>query len=209
MSPLNHLSSDRHLGEAALAALWTDGCLSLERPAHPHLEHCAQCRARLAELSQMMDAVRADGLAEADEAFSTERLAAQHGAIMHRIEASEHPARVISFPASSRPVSPGVTHVRRWITAAAAAGLLVGLAAGQFMDLRRTLGGSLVPTEVGRVTADAKRTAGPIQPASVIPPDPDAAFMEEVDDSVRRYSLRELRAIDEFTPRAPFTEDRR
>ena len=51
------------------------------------------------------------------------------------------------------------------------------------------------------------RPAG-IQTASVTTPDPDAAFMAEVDASVSRRSLGELRTIDEFTPRAPLPEGR-
>ena len=35
------------------------------------------------------------------------------------------------------------------------------------------------------------------------------AFMAEVDASVSRNSLAELRALDEITPRAPLFEDRR
>lgn len=208
MSILNRLSIARHLDDAALAAIWTDASVEDREPSDAHLRECAQCRARMAAFNAWMDELRLDGVAEADEAFSAERLAVQHAHILRRIEAAERPARVITFPTFSRPMSQSSSHMRRWITAAAAAGLIIGVALGQVMDLRQTLTRRSAPAELGSIAPPRSDRPAGIQTASVTTPDPDAAFMAEVDASVSRHSLGELRAIDEFTPRAPLPEGR-
>lgn len=210
MSILNRLSLGRHLDEAALAAIWTDASIDGGEPSHPHLGTCAQCRARMDAFTTWIDDLRQDAVAEADEAFPAERLAAQHAHIFRRIEAAERPTRVIAFPTFSRPMSPGTSHVRRWITAAAAAGLIVGVAVGQLMDLRHSVTGDATSAELRRVVPPrSDRPVARVQPVNLTMNDSDAAFMAAVDASLSRNSLAELRALDEITPRAPLFEDRR
>ena len=55
--------------------------------------------------------------------FRAERLAVQQAQIARRLEALERPPRVIPFPKAARAVISGHSHVRRWVTVAAAAGL--------------------------------------------------------------------------------------
>ena len=62
----------------------------------------------------------------------------QQAHVMRRLEALERPARVIAFPRFSRPVTSTQGNAQRWVAAAAAAGLVIGLAAGQFVDIRQT-----------------------------------------------------------------------
>jgi hypothetical protein len=128
-----------HLDDRALAAAWVDSRLDGGAAGHPHLTACAACRARLAELGGWLDGIRADASAEAEEAFPTERLAAQHAQIMRRIDAAGRPARVITFPKIAAPISTRISPVRRWVASAAAAGLVAGIALGNYMDLRHTL----------------------------------------------------------------------
>jgi hypothetical protein len=70
---------------------------------------------------------------EADEAFTGERLALQQAQVARRLETLERPARVIAFPKAARAVISGHSHVRRWVTAAAAAGLIVGIGLDQLV----------------------------------------------------------------------------
>jgi hypothetical protein len=208
VSILNRLSLDGHLTDAQLTAVWTDRG---GEPSHPHLDACSGCRGRMQAFTAWMDGLRFEAVAEADEAFPVERLAAQHGHILRRIEAAERPTRVITFPTSSRPMSGGSSHVRRWITAAAAAGLIVGVAVGQVMNLRRAVGETVVETTASRGFGPPRgdRPAGQIQPVSAAYIDNDAAFMADVDASMTRRAPSVLHAIDEVTPRAPFIEERR
>ena len=134
MSLLNRLRLSAHLDDAALAAIWTDG-----RPSHPHLSNCAACRTRFAEFSAWLENMRVDTTTEADEHFSAERLVAQQAQIFRRLEAAERPARVIAFPKYTQPLTSRTSHASRWIAAAAAAGLIVGVGVGQLMDLRHSL----------------------------------------------------------------------
>lgn len=210
MSILNRLSLGGHLDDAALAAIWTDASVAGGEPAHPHLAGCAQCRVRMDGFATWMDGLRLDAVSEADEAFPADRLAAQHAHVMRRIEAAERPARVIAFPTFSRPMSPGASHVRRWITAAAAAGLIVGVGVGQFMDLRHSAIGDATSAEFRPIDPPrSDRPASRVQPVSASMNDSDAKFMADVDASLSHNSLAELRALDEITPRAPLFEGRR
>lgn len=199
MSILNRLRLTAHLDEAGLTALWTDAWATGVRQPHPHLESCPTCRARFAELSSWLDALRLDARAEADESFSSERLAAQHAQIFRRLEAAERPARVIAFPRFAQPLTSRTSHASRWIAAAAAAGLIVGVGVGQLMDLRHSL--STQPPTQARV-APVTMARGPdprIQSVSVTR---DEAFLSELDASLSRAAVPELRALDAFTPRA-------
>lgn len=208
MSILNRLSLGRHFDDVALAEVWTDASIAGGEPSHPHLVECAQCRARMDAFGTWMDLLRLDAVTEADEAFPAGRLAAQHAHIFRRIEAAERPVRVIAFPTFSRPMSLGTSHVRRWITAAAAAGLIVGVAVGQLTNLRPSLtGGATSAVFRPVVPPRPDRAVARVQPATLAVNDSDAAFMAEVDVSLTRNSLAQLRALDEITPR-PLFEDR-
>jgi hypothetical protein len=207
VSILNRLSHSSHLDDAALASVWTDASVSGGEVSHPHLSQCAQCRARMDAFAGWMDALRTDAVAEADEAFPAERLAAQQAHIVRRLEAAERPARVIAFPTFTRPMSSGTSHVRRWVAAGAAAGLIIGLGLGQMMDLRHALAGARSDFR----TVDAPRSDRPsarIQPVGATLNESDADFMADVDASLSRNSLSELHAMDAMTPRAPLFEGR-
>jgi hypothetical protein len=196
MSLLNRLRLSAHLDDAALAAIWTDG-----RPSHPHLTTCASCRARFAEFSSWLENMRVDAVTEADDYFSAERLATQQAQIFRRLEAAERPARVIAFPRFAQPLSSRSSNASRWIAAAAAAGLIVGVGVGQLMDLRHSLTVRDTPAAQTQLV-DAPLTArrdSRVQPISATR---DEAFLSELEASLSRASVPELRALDAFTPRA-------
>jgi hypothetical protein len=196
MSLLNRLRLSAHLDDAALAAIWTDG-----RPSHPHLTTCASCRTRFTEFSSWLENIRVDAVTEADEHFSAERLVTQQAQIFRRLEAAERPARVIAFPRFTQPLSSRSSNVSRWIAAAAAAGLMVGVGLGQLMDFRHSLTVRDTPTAQAQPVdgALAARRDARVQPISVTR---DEAFLSELDASLSRAAVPELRALDAFTPRA-------
>ena len=142
MSLLSALGRRRHLDDAAFSELWSaaavGGDAGVAAPDAEHLESCAACRARYDAFTDWLADARVDAIAAADEVFPAERLAAQQSQIMRRLEALERPARVIAFPKHAQPVSRTRSGPQRWIAAAAAAGLIVGLGAGELLDLRRT-----------------------------------------------------------------------
>ena len=199
MSLIDRLRLSAHLDEAALVSLWTDTALGTGPAAHPHLERCTPCRNRFAELSSWLDTVRADAVAEADEHFPAERLAAQSAQIFRRLEATERPARVIAFPTFTQPLPSRSSHASRWIAASLAAGLILGDGFGQFLDLRHSLAPRPAAT-AARLTSDAP----PVQSAGSPFQKPDGRedlFLRELDASISRAPA-ELRALDAFTPRA-------
>ncbi len=202
MSILNRLRLSAHLDDDALVAIWTDEATIGVRQAHPHLESCPACRARFAELSAWLQNMQIDATAEADEHFSPERLAAQHALIFRRLEAAERPARVIAFPRFAQPLTSRTSHASRWIAAAAAAGLIVGVGVGQLMDLRHPF--TPQPQSLtARAHVAGPGTRGGVElSGSPLNDIRDAAFLSELDASLSRASVPELRALDAFTPRA-------
>ena len=193
MSILNRLTS-RHLDDAALAELWTaaDGSREL---SHPHLDRCAECRVRLTAFVSWMDDVRLDAVAEADTAFSSERLAAQQAQIFKRIEAAERPARVIAFPRFPVSVTNRQSSVTRWVATGVAAGLFVGIGLGSLIDVRH-LGET---REVPVMRQAAEPPARNITPA-VATVSEDTLLQELEAAAAPQYEA--LRAFDTFTPRA-------
>lgn len=197
MSILNRLNG--HLDDRALAAIWTDGSIDRARPVHPHLDTCAACRARLAAFSDWLDDLRTEANAEAEEAFPAERLAAQQAQILRRIEAAGRPARVITFPRFAQPISATTSNARRWIAGAAAAGLLVGVGLGQFMDLRGSTVRRIPAATEAQVRTD--RPAG-LQNASA-PGLSDEEFMSRLEDLAAEPRMPDsLVVFDSMTPRA-------
>jgi len=98
-----------------------------------HLQTCAACARRYQELVEQLAELREDAAAEADAIFTPDRLETQRQQILARLEHTAHPARVIPFPshgAQNTSIFTG-TQVRRWIAAAAAAGLILGVTLGR------------------------------------------------------------------------------
>jgi len=197
VSILDRLHASQHLDDAGLMDLWTTARLERVSASHPHLTGCGQCRSRYAAMAAWADGLRADAHAEADDVFTPERLSAQQASISRRLEAMERPARVILFPRFGRAVGSSRSNAQRWIGAAAAAGVIVGLAAGQFMDLpwRRAQNAAAQPA-VAQTTQSA-RTANPATPSQRSLSDEDLFYNPDA-----RRSAQPLEAIDALTPRS-------
>lgn len=186
---------------------------SPDPPAAEHLLMCEACAARYAELTAFMDAVRTEGDAEADRVFTPERLWNQQQQIMRRLEHVGRAARIISFPGRVGRRVAGATRVApRWLAAAAAAGLFVGVAVGGMIFDSGT--GSPVPTTLMARSKPPRRLAPPppvrvTSPASVVEAAPppvvrpatsdDDTFLSELENALQHRS-RELQPYDALTP---------
>jgi hypothetical protein len=163
-----------------------------------HLAGCGDCCARLTELTQFMDGLRAEAEAETDAVFTPEQLRHQQQQILRRIEHLGHPARVISFPGRLVRRHLTATAIRiapRWAVAAAAVGLFVGVGVGSLLDSQaRIVPMSAVPPPV--------RLAAPIVAATVTAPEPDDdAFLSQLEAALGGPNYRELLPFDALTPR--------
>lgn len=202
LSGLKRTVTGRHLGDDAFAEIWADAAASGQPSAHPHLAACANCRGRYAAFVGWLDGIHDDARDEADEAFPPERLAMQQAQVLRRLETLERPARVIAFPRFTRPVTSTQGHAQRWVAAAAAAGLLIGLAAGQFVDIRDAFGGRT------RVPAQATQTARVITPPASAPVVTPASATTVSDEQIffgegaQSARLSALLPMDDITPRA-------
>ena len=172
--------------------------------ADPHLASCAQCRSRYAAFTDWLERIHDDAATEAEEAFPPERLAAQQAQVLRRLEALERPARVIAFPRFSRPVTSTQGHAQRWVAAAAAAGLVIGLAAGQLFDIRNLFSPvRSAPPQTARLATPQPQAGGghsvvPVSMSSVS--DETLFFGGDPARTTGRLSM--LQSIDDITPRA-------
>jgi hypothetical protein len=138
-------------------------------------------------------AYRAAACAEADAHFDDRALETQRHKILARLANLGHPAKVIRFPNAPQGELPASGVNRRWISVAAAAGLLIGLLGGQVVHL--------VPQPARRLSPMATSIApsAPSRPAYVAASVPaDDGFLGEIDYAVQLRSPAELRALDQL-----------
>ena len=205
LSGLKRTVSGGHLDDGAFAEIWSaahDNGQPADPAVNDHLAECARCRNRYEAFVGWLDRIHDDARDEADEAFPPERLAAQQAQVLRRLEAIERPARVIVFPKFARPVTSTQGHAQRWVAGAAAAGLLIGLAAGQFVDIRDAF------TPRRPVPSPATQTARVLAPTpavtSVTPAEASSVSDEQIffGDGVQGLRLSSLSSMDDITPRA-------
>ncbi len=180
---LGYRVGTRHLSEEDLLAAWQEG------EPDAHLDACASCQARSRALLEFLETVRTDAVAQADRVFTAERLAAQHAHVMRRLEGTLHPARVLSFPALPRGVP--VVHLvaRRWVALAAAAGLIIGIAAGVAVDRRQILNPDAAAGSASVSASAADRISSN-----------DEAFLSDLETAASAPRVEELQALDDLTP---------
>jgi hypothetical protein len=176
---------------------------SLDPRLAVHLADCPSCAARYADLTRFMDELRDGGWAEADAIFTADRLRLQHQHILRRLEHVSHPARVISFPqrVARRTMngSLGTTSrtAPRWIAAAAAAGLFIGVALGASYQF----GSHPRPADrLARQTAAPALASGMARSLGASPISSDDAFLSDLEMALERPHTRELIAFDALTP---------
>jgi hypothetical protein len=181
-----------HLSDQQFARLWADGA------RHPHLDACAGCRGRFAAFDAWLQGVGETLRTEADEAFPADRLAAQQAQIARRLETLERPARVIAFPKAARAVISGHSHVRRWVTVAAAASLIAGFGLGQVVPLRTVL--KTQQAAAPKKDFNAPKTV--IIAKELTPSSTSLNDDELLSDAFVTPKVKNLSALDDMTPHA-------
>jgi hypothetical protein len=196
-----HLPEDR-LFDCYLAEQTGD---PMEPPSAEHLADCAQCGARYADLRRFMNGLRSDADAELDEVFPLEMFRVQQNHILRRLEHMTHPARVISFPGHppGQPAVPPAARVApRWLGAAAAAGLFVGLVAGTLFYSSEPTNTTAAVAQTGSVSAVDQALAA--APAAVDQGtdlnELNEQFLSELEIALERPHTPELVALDDLTP---------
>ncbi len=175
-------------------------------PVAEHLTDCDDCGRRYAELTQFMERLDVEATAEADEIFTADRLRAQRQHIARRLEHLGHPGRVISFPGRHPGLRAGAAaprRARRWIAAAAAAGLFIGVGTGILLDWDRTPASGPSGTVARQtVLTTTPTTARRDRAPEISRPDPraDNAFLYQLEEAGDRPRIRELSAVDAMTP---------
>jgi hypothetical protein len=174
----------------------------LERTTTPaedaHFARCETCASRRSRLDLLLHETFEAATAEADAIFTDDRLAAQRSRILQRIEQDGRPARVIAFPSAGavdlRPLR--ARPAARWIAAAAAAGLAIGLLAGHLAHDLPTFGR---PERTARITTPASRPA-PEASVRIVNASNDEELLGEIERAVHGPHLVSLRPLNELTP---------
>jgi anti-sigma factor RsiW len=189
----------RHLSDDQMIAVYVgaEPRFSRRNRTVGHLQACAGCARRYETFVQQMADARDDAVAEADQVFTPARLEAQRQQILARLEHASHPARVIPFPSHS-PANLSIftgSQVRRWIAAAAAAGLIIGLTLGRITDV------------VAPAHTDSLRISSPVpsRPAPEVRTPSEVANEEEILSRVEQAQGElqvpaELEALGGITP---------
>jgi hypothetical protein len=199
MSRAHHLQDERLFN----CYLSVQSGETLDPPVAEHLTDCADCGERYAAMTSFLETLSADAAEEADAIFTPERLRVQQQHIVRRLEHLGHPARVISFP--GRPATHPITSstrrpARRWVAAAAAAGLFIGVGTGLFLDWETRGGAS---ERRARTVVRQTHLAAPASVVEIARPEPEAtdeAFLAEIEVAGERPRTRELVAFDTLTP---------
>ena len=142
----------------------------------------------------LLEAYRAAACAEADAHFDERALESQRHKILARLAHLGQPAKVIRFPRATYAESPAPAVNRRWISVAAAAGLLIGILGGQFVHLVPSESRSLSPMATSIAPSAPARQAF-VQTAALA----DDELLGEIEYAVQLRSPAELRALDELT----------
>ena len=188
-----------------------------------HLARCAPCRRRADELRAFLDALADAADASFDDAFPTDRLQGQRARIDHRLARAVgkiEPARVLAFPfGRTRRHPAGRARGRRALTSAAA-GLVLGLVAGQLAhpprDSASAPGAAVEPPRAadGSEAAFDGGVGGGLPPAAAGAARPanltlsefervmaETALLDTVGAAAVSLPVTELASIDALTPR--------
>lgn len=202
------IGRSRHLGEQRLYDCYLAARAGepLDPPTAEHLSDCAECQAQYAELEGFLEVLRGEAEAETDAIFSPEQLVHQRDQILRRVDQLHRAARVISFPGGAMPPMAGATgrFAPRWVAAAAAAGLFVGVAMGSTIFSRESHPRA---ERIVQVSAPAPRMSP--QPAVLVSsPTPavetvdDEVFLSQLEMALAKPRTRELMPFEELTPHA-------
>ncbi|MDE3155026.1 MAG: hypothetical protein KGN76_07975 [Acidobacteriota bacterium] len=172
--------------------------------ASAHLATCEPCARLYAETAGFLDAVRDETTLHDASVFSEGRLAAQHDRILRRVDPEGRTGHVLSFPGRRmvRRIERATGFTRRWVAAAAVAGLVAGLLLGRVVDR------SFWPAPAG-LTASASTPAASlmasqapaVRPAAHAPDDGFVSVDLSDLDTLGADHTVVLQAYDALTPR--------
>ena len=171
-----------------------------------HLDTCDRCRAAAAQAETLWADALASADAEADAAFTSAVLDRQQATILRRLEQQGHPARLLRFPVSPSLRSGAHQVARRWVAAAAAAGLLVGIAAGRFLPLQRGASDRRPASTTARLAPPSPAVGSPVRTPERRH-DTDEAFLVDLEMAAASPRIEPLQVLDAMTPRT--TDGRR
>jgi hypothetical protein len=187
-----HLSDDRLVEVCLVAPTASEAA---------HLGGCEHCTARRSRLERLLRDIADAAAHEADAVFPPEKLATQQARILQRIEQDGRPARVITFPAAGAPEAAPLLRTRptrRWVAAAAAAGLAIGLLAGHLAHDFPAFGR---PSAVRPAPTRSAATTVPPAALRTVATISDEQFLGEMETVLAGPSLAVLRPLDDLTPR--------
>ena len=195
-----------HVNDADLIALFvttSDVPTAQDEATLTHVSQCSPCAKRSVVLESFLDRLADTSHAAFEADFPDDRWITQKERIVRRLRRVIEPdrsARVLRFPALARPTLSRVEKTRRWLGASAAAGLLVGLAAGQFFHVHPTLEG--VSEDLTASVSSAETSATPQSVATEMSPGvADDLFLDELGRVLSGPQIPELISLDEITPR--------
>lgn len=187
-----------HITDERLTELYFTGTPSSRE--QQHLGACPACEGRRAALAHLLEEAALAADEDVEVVFPAERLARQQRQILQALGAISGPARVIAFPSAPAPAPPASSSHRpamRWVAAAAAAGLVVGVVAGR---AGRSIGAPAAPSNALVATASATDQNRRIRTISA--PLSDDEFLSAIDTAIDGRGGASLRALDELTPHA-------
>ncbi len=188
-----------HLADGELVRLLVASDDGNPSAADAHLTGCSRCAARLRALQGGLQRIAATAEEAFDDAVPAWRLARQRRRIQRRIQRAagrRGSARILRFPTAGFPVTAGAHPIRRRLSLAAAAGLLITAGIGQVIDGRRESAAQRSPVAAA---APAQPSIGP--PAGPPQTVADEQFMRELEEALTSSRVTPLLALDEMTPR--------
>ena len=195
----------RHISDATLTEWYAKWWAPADLPPDlvHHLEACPRCSQRRDDLVDMLDGLGPGATAEAEAELTPGRLQDQRRRIMRRLATlvgSAAPAKVLRFPARIR-TTPTVISRNRWLPAAMAAGLLVGVVAGRLLDFGTA---DRAENVVAVAAADgdaflAASRANALRGAQGV--QNDEVILTEIDAALETLSVDALSDLDALTPR--------
>lgn len=147
-------------------------------------------------LEASLEQYRSAAFAEADAVFDDKALEQQRHKILDKLAHLGHSARVIRFPKAPQGDVTTVSINRRWVSVAAAAGLIIGLLGGQLVHLVPQQQARRLPPMAGSIAPSAAS-----QPQFLpISAPADDGLLDEIEIAMQVRSAAELHALDELTP---------
>lgn len=225
--PQRHLSEDCLL---ALALGTPDESTRTAMAATCHLQTCKPCERRFSMLTTLLTTTRQETDAGFEAVFTPQRLQAQRARIGHRLAqlvGAVEPAHVLAFPFSGRPLKQSGIRPGRWLAAAAAVGLLLGVTAGQLIHFHPVATEAVIAAdtaddttrpaaafdepartfdmtgtvELPAVGGDTQTQASGLTLVEFAELMKEEGFLSNLDRVLTSYQVSELESIDALTPR--------